>query len=305
MPRRWVMPESHPWITRGGKREAEGAFFTPHPMAASGGGVRNSRCLCHSSPVFPAADSAPAAQDFNKKHFMESNVLSGLHYRARASLDPVVPYDFISDEPYLLSKRFHLNSINLSKLSWASSSQPALPGAGAAAPGTEGHAGPGFWGLGRDPPAAPCAVQRVPGASAVIRRDGSASSSSGSVYAIIEPVCTAESLAVTSPLAVSLCAVQGSPGLCQDVEGAAEVSLIPGLFPPTLIPTLSRVSCRSRVTRKQVVIFSDILHRGSASSCRQIQAGGFIGGGKAHGAPVWFPCCARSLRLRTDHAFQI
>lgn len=87
--------------------------FSRRIPAASGGGVRYSRSLCHSSPVSPAADSAPAAQDFNKKHIMVSNVLSGLHYRARASLDPVVPYDFISDEPYLLSKRFHLNSINL------------------------------------------------------------------------------------------------------------------------------------------------------------------------------------------------
>lgn len=211
--------------------------FSRRIPAASGGGVRYSRCLSHSSPVFPAADSAPAAQDFNKKHIMVSNVLSGLHYRARASLDPVVPYDFISDEPYLLSKRFHLNSINLSKLSWASSSQPALLGAGAAALSTEAtcsHAGPGFRGLSQDPPAAPWAVQRVPGALAVIRCDGSAaaaSSSPGSVYApIIEPVCSAESFPVISPLAVSLFAVQGSPGLRQDPEGAAEVSLIPGIL---------------------------------------------------------------------------
>lgn len=52
-----------------------------------------------------------------------SNVLSGLHYGPGASLAAVVPYDFISDEPYLLSKRFHLNSINLSKLLWASAAE--------------------------------------------------------------------------------------------------------------------------------------------------------------------------------------
>lgn len=111
----------------------------------------------------------------------------------------------------------------------------------------------------------------------MIRRDGSAaaaSSSPGSVYApITEPVCTAESFTVIYPLAVSLCAAQGSPGLCQDTEDAAEVSLIPahpGLFLRTLIPTPSRVSCRSRITRKQVAIFSDILHNRSDSPCRQI-----------------------------------
>lgn len=146
---------------------------------------------------------------------------------------------------------------------------------------------PSLGGLSRDPPTAPWAVERVPGALAVIRRDGSAateSSSPGSVYApIIEPVCTAESFPVISPLAVSLCAVEGSPGLRQDAEDAAEVSLIPvhpGLFLWTLIPTPSRVSCRSRIPRKQVAIFSDILHNRSDSSCRQIRAGGFIGGGK-------------------------
>lgn len=121
----------------------------------------------------------------------------------------------------------------------------------------------------------------------MIRRNGSAaaaSSSPGSVYApVIEPVCAAESFPVICPLAVSLCAMEGSPGLCQDAEGAAEVSLIPvhpGLFLWTLIPTPSRVSCRSRIPRKQVAIFSDILHNRSGGSCRQIRAGGFIGGGK-------------------------
>lgn len=143
---------------------------------------------------------------------------------------------------------------------------------------------PSLGGLSRDPPSAPWAVERVPGALAVICRDGSSSSSPGSVYApMIEPVCTAESFPVISPLAVSLCAVEGSPGLRQDAEDAAEVSLIPvhpGLFLWTLIPMPSRVSCRSRIPRKQVAIFSDILHNRSDSSCRQIRAGGFIGGGK-------------------------
>lgn len=170
----------------------------------------------------------------------------------------------------------------------------------------------GLGGLSRDPPAALWAVERVPGASAVIRRDGSAaaasSSSPGSLYApIIEAVCAAGNLPVLYPLAMSLCAVQRSPGLRQDEEDAAEVSLInhPGLF---LIPTPSRVSRRSGITRKQVVIFSDILHNRSDGSCRQIRAGGFIGEGgkkKSRRVPVWFPCCARSLRLHTYHAFQI
>lgn len=124
-------------------------LFSRHVPAAAGGGVGYSRSLCLSSAVFPAADSAPAAQDFNKKHITVSNALSGLHYRARASPDPVVPYDFISDEPYLLSKRFHLNSINLSKLSWANSSAASpAPGTG----GTCSHAGPGFRGAQREPP---------------------------------------------------------------------------------------------------------------------------------------------------------
>lgn len=47
----------------------------------------------------------------------------------------------------------------------------------------------------------------------------------------------------------------------------------------TLIPVLFRVSCRSRITHKQVAIFSDILHNCSDSLCKQIQADGFIGGG--------------------------
>lgn len=262
----------------------------------------------------PAADSAPAAQDFNKKHIMVSNVLSGLHYRARASLDPVVPYDFISDEPYLLSKRFHLNSINLSKLSWASSSQPAppvlLPWALRPPAATLAR---GLGGLSRDPPAAPWAVERVPGTLAVIRRDGSAaaaSSSPGSVYApLIEPVCTAGSFPVLYPLAMSLCAVQRSPGLLQEAEDAAEVSLIPvrpGLFPCTLIPTSARVSCRSEIPVSRLRFFPASFTIAQTVHASRFEPAVLLERGKkSHGVPVWFPCCARSLRLRTYHAFQI
>lgn len=82
-----------------------------------------------SCPGLSSADPASAAQDFNKKHIMVSNALSGLHYGPGASLAPVVPYHFISDEPYLLSKRFHLNSINLSEPPWPGAAQrfPASP----------------------------------------------------------------------------------------------------------------------------------------------------------------------------------
>lgn len=183
------MAESHPWIKQGMGNRKPKVPFSRILVASSGGGVRCSRSLCHSSPVFPAADSAPAAQDFNKKHIMVSNVLSGLHYRARASLDPVVPYDFISDEPYLLSKRFHLNSINLSKLflgkffpgrpCWVLMLLPRALRPPAAVQAW------GLGGLSQDPPAALWAVELVPGASALIHRDGSAavasSSSPGSV----------------------------------------------------------------------------------------------------------------------------
>jgi len=115
-------------------------------------------------PGLSAADPASAAQDFNKKHIRVSNALSGLHYGPGASLAPIVPYDFISDEPYLLSKPFHLNSINLSKLPWASAAQP---GASAAAPGAEATGSPparGPWGVQPGPPAAPWAVDCVPAA---------------------------------------------------------------------------------------------------------------------------------------------
>lgn len=70
------------------------------------------------------------AQDFNKKHIMVSNALSGLHYGPGASL--AVPCDFLSDEPYLLSERSHLNSINLSKPPRLGASQPGA-GAGSTA----------------------------------------------------------------------------------------------------------------------------------------------------------------------------
>lgn len=40
------------------------------------------------------------------------------------------------------------------------------------------------------------------------------------------------------------------------------------------------VSCRSRIAHKQVAIFSDILHNCLDSSCKQIPADGFIGGGE-------------------------
>lgn len=86
---------------------------------------------------------------------MVSNVLSGLHYGPGASLAPLVPYDFISAEPYLLSKRFHLNSINLSKLPWASA---ARPGAAVAALGAGATTAPlvwGLWGAQLGPPAPP------------------------------------------------------------------------------------------------------------------------------------------------------
>lgn len=62
------------------------------------------------------------AIDFNKRHIMVSNVLSGLHYGLSASLAPIVLYYFVSEEPYLPSKRFYLNPINLSNP--PSSSQP-------------------------------------------------------------------------------------------------------------------------------------------------------------------------------------
>lgn len=48
----------------------------------------------------------------------------------------------------------------------------------------------------------------------------------------------------------------------------------------TLIPTPFPASCRSRITRKQVAIFSNILHNCLDSSCEQIQADGFIGRGR-------------------------
>lgn len=96
----------------------------------------------------------------------------------------------------------------------------------------------------------------------MIRRDGSAaaaSSSPGSVYApLIEAGCTAGSFPVLYPLAVSLCAVQRSPGLRQEAEDTAEVSLIPvrpGLFPCTLIPTPARVSCRSGIPVSRLRFF--------------------------------------------------
>lgn len=110
-----------------------------------------------SCPGLSAADPASAALDFNKKHIMVSNALSGLHYGPRASLAPVVPCDFISDEPYLLSKRFHLNSINLSKLPSRASAAERFPAwCQCCCPGRGGHLQPCrlrvSGGLGRDPP---------------------------------------------------------------------------------------------------------------------------------------------------------
>lgn len=85
--------------------------------------------LCH-PPGAVGCRPTSTAQDFNKKHIIVSNALSGLHYRPGASL--AVPCDFLSDEPYLLSKRSHLNSINLSKPPRLGASQPGA-GAGSTA----------------------------------------------------------------------------------------------------------------------------------------------------------------------------
>lgn len=121
-----------------------------------------------SCPALLAADPASAAQDFNKKHIMVSKALSGLHYGPRASLAPVVPYDFISDEPYLLSKHLHLNSINLSKRPWASAAErfPASPaGCQCCCPRQRPLAAPlarGLLGAQLGPPAALQAVEHVP-----------------------------------------------------------------------------------------------------------------------------------------------
>lgn len=138
---------------------------------------------------------------------MVSNALSGLHYGPGASLAPVVPYDFLSDEPYLLSKCFHLNSINLSKLPWASAAEhfPISPaGCWCCCPGHRGHPQPRwlgvFGGARPGPPAAPRAVEHVsaagPFAVHPLRRlpRPPYPSCRGSLYApIIERVCNAES----------------------------------------------------------------------------------------------------------------
>lgn len=86
---------------------------------------------------------------------MESNALSGLHYGPVASLVPLVPYDFVSAEPYLLSKRFHLNSINLSKLPWASAAQLGAAVAALGAGATRSPAGLGSLGGSAGTPCTP------------------------------------------------------------------------------------------------------------------------------------------------------
>lgn len=174
MPRHWVMREPRPWLSRGTENqkslfETVRAGLGHSVPAAFGGRGRVLQVPVPSCPRLSAADPASAAQDFNKKHIMVSNALSGLHYGPGASLAPVVPYDFLSDEPYLLSKCFHLNSINLSKLPWASAAEhfPASPvGCWCCCPGHRGHPQPrwlGVFGVGArpGPPAAPRAVERV------------------------------------------------------------------------------------------------------------------------------------------------
>lgn len=116
-----------------------------------------------SCPGLSSADPASAAQDFNKKHITVSNALSGLHYGPGASLAPVVPYHFISGEPYLLSKRFHLNSINLSEPPWPGAAR-RFPASPAWCRGCR-HRGPLWsccWGGVRGGSAVPRAAPRAP-----------------------------------------------------------------------------------------------------------------------------------------------